>query len=247
MAKSFIIDCFPDAALKYRKDYVIVVIDVIRATTTATTAVNYGRRVFPVQTTDDAFILAETHTDALLVGELGGHVPYGFHMTNSPVQVTALETVDCGDFTHSRRPIILLSSSGTQLLLNAKGARNIYLGCFRNFTAVADLLASRHDRVALLGAGTRGRFRREDQMGCAWIGDRLRSAGFTAENEESESITERWRDIDPAIVRKGQSADYLKRSGQVHDLEFVIHHIDDLSVVPKFTEGELRPVNSGQP
>ena len=47
-----------------------------------------------------------------------------------------------------------------------------------------------------------------------------------------ELLTERWRDIDPAIVRKGQSADYLKRSGQVHDLEFVIHHIDDLYLFP---------------
>jgi 2-phosphosulfolactate phosphatase len=243
MAKTVIIDCFPESALHYRDNHAIVVIDVIRATTTATTAVSFGRRVFPVQTTDSAFILAEKIPDAILVGELGGNVPYGFHMTNSPVQVTALEKVPCGPFSDPRRPIILLSSSGTQLLFNAAGAKAVYLACFRNYSAVAGHIAERHHKIAILGAGTRGQFRREDQMGCAWVAEKLIASGFTAASTQTVEIVERWRGVLPAVVREGRSADYLRKSGQIVDLEFILHHIDDLDTVPVLRDGELVKVD----
>jgi len=240
MEKTFIIDCLPESAARYKENgYAIVVIDVIRATTTATTSVRYGRKVLPVQNTDDAFILAEKMPGALLVGELGGNVPYGFHTTNSPLQMAALELIPCGPFSDTRRPIILLSSSGTQLLLNAAGATAVYLACFRNFSAVAAHLAKHHPKVALLGAGTRGQFRREDQMCCAWIGEKLQAGGYEPETRDSLDIIARWHGVNVDVVREGRSAEYLRRSGQVPDLEFVLNHVDDLGTVPQFVDGRL--------
>jgi 2-phosphosulfolactate phosphatase len=239
MSRTFIIDCFPESALRYRHDHAIIVIDVIRATTTATTAISFGRKVFPVQTTDSAFILAAKMPDAILVGELGGNVPYGFHMPNSPMQVAALGKVPCGSLSDPRRPIILLSSSGTQLLVNAAGAQAVYLACFRNYSAVAEHIQKHQDRIAILGAGTRGQFRREDQMGCAWVAEKLMAAGFTAASAKTVEIVEQWRGVPLAVVREGRSADYLRRSGQLVDLEFILHHIDDLDTVPTLHDGEL--------
>jgi 2-phosphosulfolactate phosphatase len=89
MTKSVVIDAFPESCLKYRETHAIVVIDVIRATTTAVTGVSQGRQIFPVKTTDEAFVLAEKLEKPILAGELGGNVPYGFDLTNSPVQMTA--------------------------------------------------------------------------------------------------------------------------------------------------------------
>jgi hypothetical protein len=40
-------------------------------------------------------------------------------------------------------------------------------------------------------------------------------------------------------IRGGKSADYLRRSGQEHDLEYVLSHIDDLDIVPCMVEWEL--------
>ncbi len=240
MTRTFIIDCFPESAARYTDTHAIVVIDVIRATTTATTSVRYGRKVYPVQTTDQAFILADNMPDALMVGELGGHVPYGFHTTNSPLQMAALEIIPCGSFSDPRRPIILLSSSGTQLLLNAVGAEAVYLACFRNFTAVAAyIIKQQHQNVALLGAGTRGQFRREDQMCCAWVGEKLMAAGYDPQNQETREIVSRWCGVDVDVVREGRSAEYLRKSGQIPDLEFVLNHIDDLGTVPQFVDNRL--------
>ena len=247
MENSIIIDCFPESALRYRDRYAIVVIDVIRATTTLTTALSQGRSVYPVQTTDEAFVLSSALQDPLLVGELGGNVPYGFHMTNSPVQVTALKVVPAGSFSDIRRPIVLLSSSGTQLLLNAVGSEAVYIACFRNFSAVAKYISGRHQRIAILGAGTRGRFRREDQMGCAWVAEKLVNAGYKAETTETKEIISHWIGKSPEEIRGGESAEYLKRTGQIHDLEFILHHIDDIDVVPMFENGKLIQVSGKSP
>lgn len=232
MKGSVVIDCFPESAPRYRDSHAIVVIDVIRATTTAVTAVSLGRRVFPVLTTDEAFVLASKLKDSLLIGELGGNMPYGFEMTNSPAQVAVRNDI--------HRPMILVSSSGTQLLLSSVGSEAVYVGCFRNLSAVANYIAGRHARVAILGAGTRGQFRREDQMGCAWIAKRLVRAGYEVETPQTEECISRWTGVSLEEVRGGRSADYLRRSDQEQDLEFVIAHVDDLDTVCVLEKGELR-------
>lgn len=231
MNGTVVIDCFPESAARYKDRYAIVVVDVIRATTTAVTAVSMGRRVFPVRTTDEAFVLASTLDRPLLVGELGGNMPYGFDLTNSPVAIATRSDV--------HRPMILVSSSGTQLLLNAGGSEAVYIASFRNFSAVAGHIAGRHERVALLGAGSRGRFRREDQMGCAWVAEKLLDAGYEAENDDTRGFIDRWKGASPGEARGGRSAEYLRETGQEHDLDFIVARIDDLDAVPALLNQEL--------
>lgn len=230
-----VIDALPACATHYVEDWTIVVVDVIRFTTTATTALSLGRKVYPARSSDHAFALAEELSNPLLAGELGGNVPYGFDMTNSPVEVMSLRRVPCGAFTSPDRPIVLVSSSGSQLLLNSAEAKDVYLGCLRNLSALIEYLAPRHDKIAVLGAGTRGAFRREDQLCCAWIARGLHDRGFDFENETTAELAVKWHGQCPNTIRDGRSADYLTRTGQLHDLEFVLHYIEDLDVVPKLT------------
>jgi 2-phosphosulfolactate phosphatase len=231
MKGTVVIDCFPDCAHRYRGDHAIVVVDVIRASTTVTTAISMGMRVFPVQTTDEAFVLASTLEEPLLVGELGGNIPYGFDLTNSPAQIASIADV--------HRPMIFISSSGSHLLRNSVGAEAVYIGCLRNISALASHISDRHQRVAILGAGTRGRFRREDQIGCAWIAQKLIGVGYEPETQLTKGYIARWNGASVEQVRDGDSAEYLRKSGQLHDLEFVVQHIDDLDVVPLLMNGEL--------
>jgi 2-phosphosulfolactate phosphatase len=233
MKGAVIIDSFPESAARYREGYAIVAIDVIRATTTATTAVSLGRKVFPAQTTDEAFRIASTLKEPLLVGELGGNMPVGFDLTNSPAQIARR--------TDAHRPMVLVSSSGTQLMLNAAGAEAVYIACFRNLTAVVRHVAGRHSRIAVLGAGTRNQFRREDQMTCAWIAERLVASGYVPETEMTSLYVSRWSGKSPEEVRDGRSAAYLRQSGQEVDLEFVLSHFDDLDTVPSLINGRLVP------
>jgi 2-phosphosulfolactate phosphatase len=225
------IDCFPSCVARYRTGYAVVAVDVIRATTVAVTAVSTGRRCFVVSTLEDAFDIAHMVPDAILAGELGGDMPEGFHMNNSPVQLLARNDVD--------RPVIMLSTSGTQLMNLASECDAAYAACFRNHSATASMLESTHERVVVIGAGSRDEFREEDAMCCAWIAARLVGSGFEPENENTASIIGRWADASPQACLCSNSVGYLRRSGQQDDLQFVLNHIDDLHDVMSIKGNEV--------
>ncbi|HLF14812.1 MAG TPA: 2-phosphosulfolactate phosphatase [Bacteroidota bacterium] len=226
-----VIDCFPESVRRYREGYAVVSIDVIRATTTAVTAVARGRRCFPVPSIEMAVPLAARLDHPLLVGELGGNMPYGFDMNNSPAEIDHRDDI--------MRPMILLSSSGTQLIHNATDCDAAYVACLRNYAATVAHLVDRHKHVAIIGAGTRGEFREEDQMCCAWIAEGLIHAGYKAEDEKTVEIVRRWSGAPPDACAKGNSAEYLRKSGQVRDLDFILGHVNDLDSAFMMKHGEV--------
>jgi 2-phosphosulfolactate phosphatase len=161
-------------------------------------------------------------------------MPDGFHMNNSPAKLEQRTDKD--------RPLIVLSTSGTDLLVRARSAVAVYPACFRNYTAVAKHVAAAHKRVAVIGAGSRNEFREEDQMCCAWIAKLLLEAGFAAENEETLNIANRWHGAPADACLASHSADYLIRSDQMDDLEFVLNHVNDLDAVYELVDQEVVPV-----
>jgi 2-phosphosulfolactate phosphatase len=231
MPKTVVIDCFPESAARYVDDHAIVAVDVIRATTTATTAVALGRRCFPVPSLEAALPLAARLDNPLLVGELGGNMPYGFDLTNSPAALAARADVS--------RPMILLSTSGTKLITDARASQGVYIGSLRGHSALAEHLAGEHERIAVLGAGTRGEFREEDQLCCAWIAERLLQHGYKPERSDTERLVERWSGSLPDVIGVSNSADYLRQTGQTEDLDFILAHVDDLSAVFRLEGDEI--------
>jgi 2-phosphosulfolactate phosphatase len=221
--RSVVIDFLPESAAAHCSDRAIVAVDVIRATTTAVTGVALGRRCFPAATIEAAVPLAAKLEHPLLVGEVGGNMPYGFHLTNSPARLAELTDVS--------RPMVLLSTSGTLLIGESRGAEAVYTACLRNVHAQASRLVRDHDRVALIGAGGRGEFREEDQLCCAWIGDLLVEAGYEPADERTVELIERWRGADANVIEMSKSVTYLRDTGQLADLDFILTHIDDLDAV----------------
>jgi 2-phosphosulfolactate phosphatase len=220
MTNSVVIDCFPESALRYGPGCAIVAVDVIRATTMIATAVFMGRRCFPVASLGAARQLSTRLRNPLLAGEVGGVIPHGFELNNSPARL-ALRT----DIS---RPLILLTSAGTKLIHLAQASDAVYIASLRNFAFLSKYLAQRHKRIVIIGAGSRGEFREEDQMCCAWIAQDLLDSGYFVENPDTATLVERWKDATPDAVLSSASADFLIRTGQVWDLEFVLTHIADI-------------------
>lgn len=229
--RTVVIDALPESVAAYREGWAVVAVDVLRATTTGVTAAATGRRCLPVPTLAEARAVAARLEDPLLVGELGGELPAGFHLQNSPTAIEARADVE--------RPMVLLSSSGTRLLHAAREADAAYAACLRNVRAQVAHLAGRHARVAVIGAGTKGEFRREDQLGCARIAAGLQEAGHELGDDRTAAIVERWRDAPTAACAGGRSAAYLRRTSQEADLDFVLDRVDDLDEVFELRGGEL--------
>jgi 2-phosphosulfolactate phosphatase len=229
-SRTVVIDCFPESLARYRTGQAVVAVDVIRATTTAVTAVAGGWRCFPVPSIEAAVELGHRLEDPLLTGELGGHMPYGFHLSNSPAQLAAV--------TGANRPVVLLSTSGTRVLCEASRDEAVYAACLRNYTAQAEALVAGHRKVAIVGAGARGEFRIEDQLACAWIAELLIEAGYQPLGGTA-GIVERWTGAPVETIADGNSAAYLRQTGQSCDLDFILDHVDDVPAAFRLDGGEL--------
>jgi 2-phosphosulfolactate phosphatase len=114
-----------------------------------------------------------------------------------------------------------------------------YAACFRNYRATIDWLAENHESVVLIGAGTRGEFREEDQMCCAWIANGLIEAGFSSKDATTEYLVQRWKDSPQDAFLMSRSVDYLRRSGQLRDLSFILGHFDDIDFACKLGANEV--------
>lgn len=227
------VEVFLEQLGTYPRDAVVIGVDVIRATTTAITCVAGGRRCFVAGNLDEASRLQPLLDHPILVGELGGNMPYGFDLNNSPVAIDRRD----GD---KGRPAILLSTSGTRLLRAAAAAHHTTLAaCLRNWEAQAqDLLRTRPEHVVLLGAGTRGEFREEDQLCCGWIAARLVDGGYDTDDATRE-LVEAWRDAPAEAIAEGPSARYLRDSGQLADLAFILEHVNDIADTYEVRGSEL--------
>jgi 2-phosphosulfolactate phosphatase len=232
------IDCFAASVARYRDTHTIVAIDVIRATTVAVTAVATGRRCVVAADVDDAFGQRDRLGDALLAGEIAGTVPEGFDMNNSPAELAERRDV--------HRPLVMISSSGTPLMLAAAtSAHGAYAACFRNFNAVARHLVESGRPVAVIGAGSRNEFREEDQMCCAWIAQALVAGGYGVADRATGEAIERWRDAPSSACETGNSVGYLRRSGQLRDIDFILDHVSDLDLVCAINGNEVAPYAGG--
>ncbi|MDQ3751361.1 MAG: 2-phosphosulfolactate phosphatase [Actinomycetota bacterium] len=233
MEKTVVIDCFYDhLGAEYGKDHTIVAVDVIRSTTTAVTAVAEGRRCFPVPSLEAAVPLAARLHDPLLVGELGGNMPFGFDINNSPVGLSS--------FQDTSRPVILLSTSGTRLLHEARSADKVYVACLRNFTAQVRQICNHDTAVVLMGAGTRGEFREEDELCCAWMAELLVGEGYRPLGSTKDAI-KRWSGKPVDALLGGQSSRYLQLTNQMEDLDYILQHCDDLDDTFVCEDAEVKP------
>jgi 2-phosphosulfolactate phosphatase len=227
----------PPCRRSFGADDAVIVVDVIRSTTTAITAVALGRRCFPAPSVAAARAVGLGLVHPLFAGELDGERAPGFDLNNSPAEVARLHD--------PARPLVLVSSSGTPLLDEVRNAGAVYLACLRNQRAVAHYVAGRHARIAIFGAATRGEFREEDQQCCARIAELLVNAGFAVEDRQTAACLERWSGAPPDAFLGSRSVAYLRASGQLADLEFILRHVDDLPSAFALRQGEVVALSPG--
>jgi 2-phosphosulfolactate phosphatase len=128
----------------------VVVIDVLRAFTTAACAFAAGtERIELVATPEEALALKAKEPELVLVGEVGGRPIAGFDHGNSPERMLALDL--------RGQTVILRSSSGVQgALVAARTGRSLFLGSFVTAAATVRAIRARSEDVTLLAMGASG-------------------------------------------------------------------------------------------
>ena len=212
---------------------VTVCVDVFRATTTAVTAVTRGRRCIPVGSLEEGLPVAAALDRPLLVGELGGSMPVRLRPPEQPRR----DRRPAGRVAARHAALDLGDAAPDSGCGGRPGLRRLpaeLVGDGASMWPAPPVTAS-----TVVGAGTRGEFREEDQLCCAWIAARLIGAGFAPADAATAALVERWRDADVAEITRGKSAAYLRDTGQSHDIDFVLAHVDDVGAVCVMAAGEL--------
>ncbi len=148
-------------------DRVAIVIDVLRATTTVTHALDEGAAcVIPVASVDAARMIAHERGGSLLCGERGGIRPDGFHLGNSPAEYR--RGVVGG------KDLVLTTTNGTRALGLCERAFSIFVGALTNLEAVVAAVRSAERDVVLVCSGTDGRVSLEDVICAGLFASRLK-------------------------------------------------------------------------
>jgi 2-phosphosulfolactate phosphatase len=165
----------------------VVVIDVLRASSTVTAALANGvSEVIPCLDVAEARSLARDRTDALLGGERLGQKISGFDLGNSPAEYQGPEIAG--------RPLVFTTTNGTRALMMCVGAAPVWMGSFANLSAIVRA-ASRQEVVHLLCAGTNRRVSSEDVLFAGAVVDRLDVAAQWQGNDAARLSLIFWRAV----------------------------------------------------
>jgi len=137
---------------------IIVIIDVLRATSTiATVLYNGAKCIIPVDSVAECIRLGK-QIEGITAGERDGHVAEGLSYGNSPFEYSR-------EFVKGKT-LVLTTTNGTKLLHMAldKGAKKIITGSFPNLSAVCTYLIEQKKNVILGCAAWKDRVNIEDTL-----------------------------------------------------------------------------------
>ncbi len=200
--------CFTPVLFKYKliqENYIVVIVDILRATTAICTAFNNGaKEIIPV-----AKIEETKHYRPLgymVAGERDGIVIEGADFGNSPFNFTK-ENVN-------GKKLVITTTNGTQTIEIAKESENVVLGAFSNISALEHWLKQQDKNVVILCSGWKNKFNIEDSTFAGALAERLINSGKFVSNCDSVAAA---RDI--WKLAKNDILLYMEKASHRHRLK----------------------------
>jgi 2-phosphosulfolactate phosphatase len=224
---------------KDKGDKIGVVIDVLRATSSAIMALKNGCASFiPITTIEKAKELSKKFErgNVLLGGAKRGTRIQGFDLGNSPN--------DYKEEMVKGKDIIFTSSNGTKAMHELKRAREILVASFLNISAVCNELIALSSDVLIACSGDFGVFSLGDAVCAGMIVDRL-TERLSGELEKSDaaSVTQMLYGVHKKDIRgmlfNSEWGRHLIHLGLGKDID-TCAEIDSAPIVPRFKDGVVR-------
>lgn len=210
----------------------VLVIDVLRASTTIVAALGHGCvAVVPVADPAEARRRAAAlpRGTALIAGERRGDTIPGFDVGNSPLELGGDRVRD--------KTVIFTTSNGTRALLVARGAAAVGVAALVNLSAAAAWALGQGRDVTLLCAGQRGAVSLEDQVCAGLLVDRLlQGAPQARPTAAAEAAARLGRSYGTEVARLGQDSAWARRLSQTgRDADVVAClRLDTTTLVPVY-------------
>lgn len=139
------------------RNRIVVIIDIFRATSTITAALDNGAKcVIPVASVEECIAIGKQTDNSLTAGERDGKVAAGLEYGNSPLEYPRT-------FVEGKT-VVLTTTNGTRLLHMVQDANAIVIGSFLNLDALCQFLIEQKKDVLLGCAAWKDRFNLEDTL-----------------------------------------------------------------------------------
>jgi 2-phosphosulfolactate phosphatase len=194
--------------LFYHREHIVVVIDVLRATSSICVAFEYGAdHIMPVATVEES--LAMRKEGYLVAAERNGEVVKGFDFGNSPYSYM--------DPKIKGSSIALTTTNGTQAIQAAKNAYQVAIGSFLNLDALCKWLKHQDRSVVCLCSGWQNKFNLEDTLLAGAVVNQLKNAfRFTADCDSAIAADHLYQIARGDLYGFLENSSHRKRLARLH-------------------------------
>lgn len=210
----------------HRDDAIVVIIDILRATSAICTAFHYGvDKIIPVASIDEA---SEYKKQGFLVGaERNGIALDGFDFGNSPYSYMSEKI--------KGEVVVISTTNGTQAIEASRHAYKVVIGAFTNITSLCNWLKSQNRNVLLLCSGWKNRFNIEDSLFAGAVADNLLSENTKYKSGDAAlatSILYQSAHLNPyKYIRYSSHAERLAALKLKHDIKYCLT-LDQTTIIP---------------
>ncbi|MBK8494422.1 MAG: 2-phosphosulfolactate phosphatase [Ferruginibacter sp.] len=215
---------------------IVVIIDVLRATSTIATALyNGAKAVIPVDSVAECIRIGK-QIESITAGERDGKIAEGLAYGNSPFEYPR-------EFIEGKT-LVLTTTNGTRLLQMAldKNAKAIITGSFPNVSAVCDFLLDQQQPVILGCAAWKNRVNIEDTLFAGAVINRI-GKHFSINCDSSKMAAAMYKDAkkDKFEFMRSKNASHYNRLmgfGLEKDIRYCLTE-DAANTTVVYTEGKL--------
>lgn len=212
---------------------IVVVIDVLRATSSMCVAFTQGvNSIIPVATIDES--IAYREKGFLIGAERNGEMLEGFDIGNSPFSYM--------DERVKGRDIALTTTNGTQAIAAAKDAKQIVVGSFLNLDALCSWLSKQEGNIVLLCSGWKNSVNMEDSLFAGAVVHQMRGDFEFTNLRDTAIIAERLyllaKDDLNGFLEESSHRNRLKKLNIDKDIEYCLTP-NQAPVVPGIINGVM--------
>lgn len=231
--RKFTICLSPDLLhLHDTREAVIVISDILRATSSMTAGIGSGvKSIYPVASVEECQKLGQK--GYVTAGERGGIKIPEFDLGNSPFEFMQPEL--------QGKSIAMTTTNGTRAISVAKNAEQVVIGSFLNLSAVTEYLENQDLNIIVLASGWKGRLSMEDTLLGGAMLEKLTQKYDTNEGDEVLCATELWKNAKEDLlgfVTKVGHYRRLKTQNINRDFELCTS-MDKFDIVPILMGNEL--------
>lgn len=212
---------------------IVVVIDILRATSVINTAFHYGvKEIIPVETLDEAVNFKEQE-NYIVGAERNAMLIEGFDFGNSPFHYMNEKV--------KNKTLILTTTNGTKALKKVENHHAI-TASFINFEAIINYLTVQTKDVILLCSGWKGFFNLEDSIFAGKLAQELMKKGFTNSNDSTLAAIELFKISEGDLFTFLSNSSHRKRLKSLNmeeDTRFCLNPTFQSDIIPVFKNGKL--------